>query len=116
MLKSHTCCRIQRRADISADPNAQLELLVQTSSAIDLASLLLQYPIALATSSKSLDPSTFIPYLVSLARCISSGHNSMFVYGSREDIGKARMLLLWCAKVVIRSGLKMLGLVAMDRM
>ncbi|KAJ3415174.1 Arginyl-tRNA synthetase [Chytridiales sp. JEL 0842] len=109
-------CGIQRRAGVPLDPSADLSLISQTSSAIDLASLLMQYPFALSISFKSRDPSTFIPYLVALARCISSGHNSMFVYGSREDIAKARMLLLWCAKVVINSGLRMLGLVPMERM
>ncbi|KAJ3329644.1 Arginyl-tRNA synthetase [Blyttiomyces sp. JEL0837] len=109
-------CGIQRKTGIALDVSADLSLLVKTPHAVDLASILAQYPATLASSAKAFDPSVFIPQIVALARIISSGHNSMFVRGRPDNIARARMLLLWCAKVVIASALRLLGVTPMERM
>ncbi|KAJ3207033.1 hypothetical protein HDU67_007799 [Dinochytrium kinnereticum] len=95
---------------------ADLSLLARTPSAVDLASVMAQIPVAFGAAATTLDPSAFVPFLVSLARQISSGHNSMFVKGSPENVARARMALLWAARVVISGGLKMLGLSPMQKM
>ncbi|KAI8833376.1 hypothetical protein BC829DRAFT_437274 [Chytridium lagenaria] len=95
---------------------ADLSLLARTPSAVDLASVIAQIPKAMGAATSTLDASAFVPFLVSLARQISSGHNSMFVKGSPENVARARMALLWAARVVISGGLKMMGLTPMQKM
>ncbi|KAJ3108606.1 hypothetical protein HDU96_007468 [Phlyctochytrium bullatum] len=95
---------------------ADLSLLARTPSAVDLASVMAQIPMAFGAAAATLDPSAFIPFLVSLARQISSGHNSMFVKGAPENVARARMALLWAARVAISGGLKLLGLTPMQKM
>ncbi|KAJ3108329.1 Arginyl-tRNA synthetase [Phlyctochytrium planicorne] len=115
-------CGIQRRSGVpipeasSVTDGLDLSLLARTPHAIDLVSVMVQLPSALTAAAKNMDVSAYVPHLVSLARQISSGHNSMFVKGAQEDIARARMALLWAARVAIAGGLKMLGLTPMEKM
>ncbi|KAJ1554388.1 Arginyl-tRNA synthetase [Cladochytrium tenue] len=121
-------CGIQKKAGVALDPSADLSLLARTPAANALACALAQPPTAAAAAmapsatggggsgSGAGDASAFLPQVVALARSVSSGHNSMFVRGSRDDVARARMLLLWCARVAIAAGLRVVGVEPRERM
>ncbi|KAI9331528.1 hypothetical protein DFJ73DRAFT_69800 [Zopfochytrium polystomum] len=109
-------CGIELKSGIAVNFNANLTLLERSAPAIALVSTLAQQQIVLSTVCRSFEPSTFLPQLVALARIISSGHNSMFVRGSPDELAGARMLLLWCSRIVLASGLRLLGLHPIERM
>ena len=51
-----------------------------------------------------------------LAKAIATAHISLRVKNSEKNLAEARLLLFWAAKVVLASGLKILGLTPIEAM
>ena len=63
----------------------------------------------------TLEPTTILSYLFRLTHVISSSYNHLQVIGSEPDLMKARMALYDAARIVLTSGMRLLGLSPLER-
>jgi arginyl-tRNA synthetase len=109
-------CSIFLKAAISEAEikSANLELLVE-SHAINIVRLIAQYPDTLQNTLKILEPTTILTYFFRLTHAVNSSYDILKVVGSEREVMKARLALYDAARVVIRNGMKLLGLTPVDR-
>ncbi|KAJ2643957.1 arginyl-tRNA synthetase [Coemansia sp. RSA 1694] len=102
-------CSIERKAGVRVNPDADVSLLTG-DHAYELITLIAQYPDILASTLKSLEPTTIVHYMFDLARAVSSALEQLRVRDQPQDIAEARLLLFWSARTVLKNALTMIGL------
>ena len=119
-------CSIERKVmnkfavylDETAPLNCDLSLLKENQARF-LAYEIGRYPRAVALSFQTLEASALVNYLYDLSHAISTANSVLNVLRScQENIkeGKARLALFKSARIVLGSGLKLLGLKPLERM
>ncbi|KAJ2747836.1 arginyl-tRNA synthetase [Coemansia sp. BCRC 34301] len=108
-------CSIERKAGVNLNPNADVSLLTG-NHAYEIITLIAQYPDILASTLKSLEPTTIVHYMFDLARAVSSALEELKVRDQPTDIAEARLLLFWSARAVLKNALTMIGLEPITRM
>eukprot|EP01092_Planopodium_desertum_P002923 TRINITY_DN14897_c1_g1_i1.p1 TRINITY_DN14897_c1_g1~~TRINITY_DN14897_c1_g1_i1.p1 ORF type:complete len:284 (-),score=50.19 TRINITY_DN14897_c1_g1_i1:63-878(-) len=89
--------------------------LLSEPQALNLVTLISQYPSVLVGAEKQLEPSVVVQYLLKLCHTISAAY-VLRVKGQEKELAKARLLLFYCAQCVLKNALKILGLVPLERM
>lgn len=115
---AHTrLCSIMRKADVPIEKieNADLTLLTEPH-ATNLVRCLAQYPDVLQQTLKTLEPTTVVTYLFKMTHLLSSSYTVLHVISSEEDVKIARLALYESARIVLHNGMRLLGLVPVDRM
>ncbi|KAI9679624.1 MAG: hypothetical protein M1829_001586 [Trizodia sp. TS-e1964] len=109
-------CSITRKAAISAAEleTADLSLLTETH-AVNLARMLAQWPDVVQNTLKTLEPITVLIYLFKMTHMLSSSYDVLRIVGSEAELAKARMALYESAKIVLNTGMKLLGLTPVER-
>ncbi|KAJ2712515.1 arginyl-tRNA synthetase [Coemansia spiralis] len=102
-------CSLKHTTCVKINPDANVSLLTE-DAAHRIIMLVACYPDVLAAAIVSLEPCTVVQYLFKLCHAISSAWSSMWVLGEPYDVAEARMLMYWCARTVLGSGLTLLGL------
>ncbi|EPZ33254.1 Arginyl-tRNA synthetase, class Ia domain-containing protein [Rozella allomycis CSF55] len=111
-------CSIERRAGISLPKDIStlnLDLLVEPC-VFPLVDLISQFPEIVVLASKTHEPCVVVSYLMQLCRSISSALDVLFVKDRELNLAQARLALLVSAKQCLSNGLKLLGLVPLERM
>jgi arginyl-tRNA synthetase len=110
-------CSIERKAALSQAQldSADLSLLGE-KHAVNIVRLLAQWPDVVQNTYKTLEPATVLTYLFKMTHALSSSYDVLQVVGSEEETKKARMVLFDCARVVLNSGMRVLGLSPLERM
>lgn len=118
-------CSIIRKVGVSAadlrkhieEHPATLDKDTDKEHYINLLRLIAQYPDVTATAFRNHEPSTILTYLFRLTHRASSCYDVIRVIGSQEgrDITLTRAALYECARRVLANGMKLLGLVPVDR-
>jgi arginyl-tRNA synthetase len=114
---AHTrLCSITRKAGLSAEEvtGADLSLLTETH-AVNLVRTLAQWPDVVNNAIKTLEPTTIVVYLFKMTHVLSAGYDHLRIVGSEREIMRARLALYECARAVLGSGLKLLGLTPVER-
>ncbi len=70
----------------------------------------------LREAARLYEPSVLAVYLLDLARALHSGYRALRVKDEAEDKAKARLLLFSVVKQVLKNGLEILGIPALERM
>ena len=96
---------IQKLAEILTAPEE--EQLVITMS---------RFSEQIRRAAEELKPSVLAHYLINLARDFSKFYHNCPVLSAEEDIKKARLLLISSARIILRSGLSLLGVGAPSEM
>lgn len=91
--------------DLLKDPRAE--------ALIDMISL---FPDAVKESSINKEPTTLVKYCLRLSHCVSSAVTELYVQNQSEDIALARLAMYKSARCALGNGLRMLGLVPLERM
>jgi len=115
---AHTrLCSIMRKADVPIEKieNADLTLLTEPH-ATNLVRCLAQYPDVLQQTLKTLEPTTVVTYLFKMTHLLSSSYSVLHVISSEEGVKLARLALYESARIVLHNGMRLLGLVPVDRM
>ncbi|KAJ2704945.1 arginyl-tRNA synthetase, partial [Coemansia spiralis] len=102
-------CSLKHRTGIKINPDANVSLLTEDATH-RIITLVACYPDVLAAAIASLEPCTVVQYLFKLCHAISSAWSTIKVLGQPDDVAEARMLMYWCARTVLDSGLTLLGL------
>jgi arginyl-tRNA synthetase len=74
------------------------------------------YPELLLSILNNEQPVTLVNYLFKLSRAVNSAFVQLQVKGSEQAVAEARMLLFEAARIVLRNGIELLGLVPVERM
>ena len=61
-------------------------------------------------------PSCCPQYLLNLCQAFNSFYTSCQVISDDEDLEKAKILLIYCVQIVIKTGLNILGIKTLDKM
>lgn len=94
---------------------ANLSLLAEEPEII-LARKLADFPEEVAASARDMAPHRIARYIHEVAGLLHSYYNAHRVISDREDLTDARLVLVMATRLVIRNGLKLLGLSAPERM
>jgi arginyl-tRNA synthetase len=108
-------CSILRKSENKINPHINYALLKQKEE-IGLIKKLSEFQSVIGQSSKQLRPHLITNYLCSLAQSLSEFYHSCNVLKEREDLKKARLLLIYCVKQVLENGLNLLGIDVLERM
>ncbi|MFH1854312.1 MAG: arginine--tRNA ligase [Candidatus Omnitrophota bacterium] len=100
--------------NIKPDPSC-LSLLDKEEE-IDVIKALINYPYIIEASAANLEPFILLLYLQDLARAFHSYYDSCRFVTDDKQITKARIALIYAARSVFSSGLKLLGVAAPDKM
>ncbi|XP_040919710.1 probable arginine--tRNA ligase, mitochondrial isoform X1 [Toxotes jaculatrix] len=108
------CSLIRRNEGIEAaafDPSLLLE---QTS--ISILQHLLRYDEVLYQSAQDLQPKHLVNFLLKLCHLIASAHRELPVKGSPQDVAQARLRLFSRSCSVLANGMRILGIIPVDKM
>jgi len=108
-------CSISRKAGVAINPQADLSLLTEPQ-AYAVALQLSKFPQALERSLRGCEPVGFVGYLFDLARAINHAFVHLKVKDAEQHVAEARMLMFESARVALNNGMKLLGLVPVERM
>ncbi len=101
------------REDI--DLNVNWELLKHQTELL-LLKHLTYFPEIIDTAESSYNIHIIPQYLLTLCQSFNSFYSSCLVISENKELEKARLLLIKCVQVVIRIGLKILGIDILDQM
>ncbi len=82
----------------------------------ELIKALTDFPLIVADAAESLEPHRIATYLSETARLAHLWYHKHHVLGEADDIMQARLALARAAQIVIRNGLRILGISTPDRM
>lgn len=94
---------------------ADLEQLTAKEE-LELIKKLAEYPDEIRISAQTLEPSRLTRYVTDVASLFHSFYTVCRVKGEREELMKARLLLVDCTRTVIRNVLEILSIGAPERM
>lgn len=117
-------CSIQRKAaeSVGLKSSTEFELekadysLLSEPHAVNLVRCLAQYPDVLQQTLKTMEPTTLVTYLFKMTHLVSSSYDVLKVIGAEKETLRARLGLYEAAKDVLGNGMKILGLVPVERM
>jgi arginyl-tRNA synthetase len=104
-----------RKSGVSVTHDIDYSLLSEPI-AQDIARLVGKFPNVVIQAKSTLEPVTLINFLFELAHLVSSAHSVLWVKGRETKIAEARMALFWAARVTLGNGLRLIGLVPLERM
>ncbi|MEE9378176.1 MAG: arginine--tRNA ligase [Candidatus Lokiarchaeia archaeon] len=77
---------------------------------------LVYFPEVIDTSEKTYNIHLIPQYLLNLCQAFNSFYTSCQVISDNKDLEKARLLLIYCVQIVIKTGLNILGIETLDKM
>jgi arginyl-tRNA synthetase len=106
---------IVRKCGVDLDPKTDLSPLVEPE-AHELVSSVARYHDALREAARAHEPSILATYLLDLARALHASYRVLRVKDEEKRLAQARLLLFTVVKQVLASGLKILGIPALEKM
>ncbi len=101
-------------ASVSAD-GAPLEVLSEPEEQ-ELIKALLDFPALVESAAETLEPHRIATYLLETARVAHLWYHKHHVLEQAEDITRARLALARGAQIVLRNGMRILGITSPERM
>ncbi|NXW12951.1 SYRM protein, partial [Circaetus pectoralis] len=89
---------------------------LQEPDAISVLQHLLRYDEVLYRSSQDLQPKHIVSYLLTLSHLAAVAHKTLPVKGSAPELAQARLCLFQAARLVLASGMKLLGITPVTQM
>jgi arginyl-tRNA synthetase len=82
----------------------------------ELIKALLDFPALVESAAETLEPQRVATYLLETARLAHLWYHKHHVLEQAEDVTRARLALARGAQIVLRNGLRILGITAPERM
>jgi arginyl-tRNA synthetase len=101
-------------ASVSAD-RAPLEVVTEPEEQ-ELIKALLDFPALVESAAETLEPHRIATYLLETARVAHLWYHKHHVLEQPEDITRARLALARAAQIVLRNGMRILGITSPERM
>ncbi|KAL1914901.1 uncharacterized protein VTP21DRAFT_7817 [Calcarisporiella thermophila] len=109
-------CSIERNAGFPVNFEADYVNLVQEPVAIELVSMLAQYPDLVRSLTKAFEPCNVITYAMKLSHLVSTCLESLWVQGQERPLAEARLLLYYCARLTLGNAMRLVGMRPLERM
>ena len=90
--------------------------LLKEDDEINLIRLLYNFPNAVLDAMEKYEPSFITRHIVEIAKAFNKFYNSCPILSVEEDLKKARLMLVYATKTVIKTGLGLLGMEAPNKM
>ena len=90
--------------------------LLTEDDEINLIRLLYKFPEAVLDATDKYEPSFITRHIVEIAKAFNKFYNSCPILSAEEDLKKARLMLVYSSKMVIKTGLTLLGMEAPNKM
>jgi len=104
-----------RRHGREAKRDADVGLL-GAEQELALVRLVYRYPAAVRQAAEEYEPSAISRYLIDLASAVNRYWHDVRILTDDAALTEARVLLCWCARNVMASGLTLLGVPALEEM
>ena len=101
-------------ASVSAD-DAPFELLTEAEEQ-ELIKALVDFPPFVQSAAETLEPHRIATYLLETARLAHVWYHKHHVLEQAEDVTRARLALARGAQIVLRNGMRILGITSPERM
>ncbi|PYO51032.1 MAG: arginine--tRNA ligase, partial [Gemmatimonadetes bacterium] len=101
-------------ASVSAE-GVKFEVLSEPEEQ-ELIKALLDFPALVESAAETLEPHRIANYLLETARLAHLWYHKHHVLEQAEDVTRARLALARGAQIVLRNGMRMLGVTAPERM
>ncbi|PVU85602.1 hypothetical protein BB560_006974 [Smittium megazygosporum] len=108
-------CSLQRKVPMEFDKNIDFSLLKE-DEAFAIIDILARYPDIISSTMTTLEPCTVVQYALKLSHAVSAAWENLWVQNQPDDIAKARLLLYYCARMVLGNALRLLGLTPLEKM
>jgi len=109
--------RLLESEGVKVPPVSDVDLtLLSTPEELELIRKLAEYPDEIRISAQTLEPSRLTRYVTDVASLFHSFYNACRVKGEEEALMKARLVLVFAARIVIRNVLAILSIGAPERM
>jgi arginyl-tRNA synthetase len=116
-------CSIERKySNSNADGSVSLDFasikydLLKEDCALHLATLLARYPEVVSDACRTAEPCLVVTYLMNLCHHVSTVLEQLYVIGQAPDLANARLALYIAARTTLGNGLRLLGLVPLEKM
>ncbi|HBH46439.1 MAG: arginine--tRNA ligase [Candidatus Jacksonbacteria bacterium RIFOXYC2_FULL_44_29] len=108
--------KIKNSQPKAGPPRAEKLKVILNSDEREIINKLGQFPEVLERSAENYDPSLMAHYLFELAAIINSFYHEHQVLKAAEDEREQRLMMLEAVSIVIKKGLNLLGIDAVERM
>ncbi|MBM7686047.1 arginine--tRNA ligase [Defluviitalea raffinosedens] len=109
-------CSVLRKSDIKVDEeNIDFNVLTDPAS-IEVIRLIGQFPEKVKDAAEKLEPSFIARYVVDLAQAFNKFYHDNPILTEDEAVKKARLALVYSVKIVLSSGLYLLGVKSPEKM
>jgi arginyl-tRNA synthetase len=99
---------------VSAD-NVNFDLLAEADE-LELIKALLDFPALVESAAETLEPHRIATYLLETARLAHLWYHKHHVLEQEEGVTRARLALARGAQIVLRNGMRILGITSPERM
>ncbi|MGI6151599.1 MAG: arginine--tRNA ligase, partial [Christensenellales bacterium] len=109
------CCSLLSRAGY--DPAAEVDFsLITDAESVEVARLLHEFPAIVKSASEKYEPYLIARFVVDLAQAFNRFYLAHRILGEPREVQNARLALTACARQVIATGLRLLGIAAPEKM
>ena len=121
LLLQYTHCRLsnlEKLCGVTLDPDVTCDVtsLHETPDAIRLVRHLDDYADVTRRTYETLEPSVLLRYLYQLCHLVAKAHRTCVVKGAEPERAQARLLCFRCARTVLGSGMRVLGVTPLKKM
>lgn len=107
--------RLLERGEFSLENNIDFSLLKEEAELL-IIKLLYDFPDIIINAMEKNEPSIITRHIVEIAKAFNKFYNSCPILSEKEELKKARLLLVYGTKTVIKIGLGLLGIDAPEKM
>lgn len=108
-------CSVLRRSELKVSDKVDFSLLTNEKE-IALLKLLSLFPSKVAEAAEHYKPALLSRYLIDVAQAFTDFYENCQILKEKNELKKARLLLLECARIVLRNNLEVLGMPAPSQM
>ncbi|OLY84439.1 Arginine-tRNA ligase, cytoplasmic [Smittium mucronatum] len=109
-------CSVERKTHLKVSFDEADLTLLSEPEAEAIVDLIAKYPDLIKSTLSSLEPCNIVQYALKLSHAVSAAWETLWVVNQPDDIAQARLLLYYCARVVLGNSLTLLGLTPLERM
>lgn len=107
--------RLLEKSNFSLDNKIDYSLL-ESEEELTIIKLLYQFPDVVLNSANKYEPSIVTRHLTELAKAFNRFYHNCPILNVDEDLKDARLMLVYATKTVLKTGLRLLGIEAPDKM
>lgn len=112
----YTHCRLVSIKNKNLNLTPKFDEKYLSEEALALLFSLSKFSMALLEFYESFEPCKLVTFLMSISRQVNSLFQTMKVFGEEKEIAEARLAIFECARIVVCNGIKILGMIPLERM